>query len=188
MRRKIVPGAVGEMMSTQSASLPYLLGSSTRETRPNMSFSLSPIPSPSFCESRLEAKRAVDSSVMVAKGTPSNDVWSSASVTRKAARTLGSSRREARTVGVTSWRKMISGDFSPSRIWPRMSLAREMAREEKASMFHDMRENLWVTWLCAFLEDTGAHLRIEGLKAERVRHSQLVAMAVVESGKGLKVP
>ena len=47
-----------------------------------------------------------------------------------------------------------------------MSLAREMAREEKASMFHDMRRNLWVTRLCAFLEDTGAHIRVEGLNVE----------------------
>ena len=58
-----------------------------------------------------------------------------------------------------------------------MSLAREMAREEKASMFHDMKQNLWMTRLCAFLEDTGAHIRVEGLKAERVRQSRLVAMA-----------
>ena len=34
----------------------------------------------------------------------------------------------------------MSEDFGPSRIWPRMSLAREMGREEKASMFHVMRE------------------------------------------------
>jgi uncharacterized protein YcbX len=122
---------------------------------------------PSFCEFRLEAKRALDSKVMVAKGTFSNDVWSSASVTRKAARTLASSRREARTLGITSWRKMISGDFGPSRILPRMSLAREMACEEKASMFHGVRENLCVTWACAFLEDTGVHIRVEGLKAGR---------------------
>jgi len=67
-----------------------------------------------------------------------------------------------------------------------MSLARETAREEKASMFHDMRESLWVTWLCAFLEDTGVHIRVEGLKAERVRQSLLVAMAVVESRKEFK--
>ena len=115
---------------------------------------------------------------MVVKGTFSNDVWSSASVARKAERTLASSRREVWTSGVTSWRKMISGDFGPSRIWPRMSLAREMAREEKASMFHDVRESLCATWLCAFLEDTGAHIRVEGLKAERVRQSLLVAMVV----------
>ena len=85
--------------------------------------------------------------------------------------------------GVTSWRNIISGDFGPSRIWPRMSLAREMAREEKASMFQDVRESLCMTW---FLEDTGAHFRVEGLKAERVRQSLLVAMAVREaSGWGL---
>jgi len=50
-----------------------------------------------------------------------------------------------------------------------MSLARETAREEKASMFRDVRETLCVTWLCAFLEDTGAQVRVEGLKAEKVR-------------------
>jgi hypothetical protein len=72
---------------------------------------------------------------------------------------------------------MISGYFGPSRIWLRMSLAREMAREEEASIFHDMRESLCVTWLCAFLEYTGAHIRVEGLKAERVRNSLLVTMA-----------
>jgi len=115
---------------------------------------------------------------MVAKGTFSNEVWSSASVARKAARTLASPRREARALGVTSWSKMISGDFGPSRIWPRMSLARETARDEKASMFHDMRESLCVTWPCVFLEDTGAHIRVERLKAERVRQSLLVAMVV----------
>ncbi len=76
-----------------------------------MSFSPPEIPSPSFCESRPEAKRALDSNVMAPKGTSSNDVWSSASVARKAARTLASSRREARTSGVTSWRRKVrSGD------------------------------------------------------------------------------
>ena len=161
MRRKIVPDEIGGEMSTQSASLAYLLGSVSRETRPNMSFPPPSIPSPSFCESKLEAKRALDSNVMVAKGTFSNDVWSSASVARKAARTLASSRREVRTFDVTSWRKMISGDFGASRIWPRMSLARETGREEKASTFHDVRESLCVTLFCAFLEDTGTHLRVD---------------------------
>ena len=61
--------------------------------RPRMNFSPPSIPSPSFRESRPEAKRTLDSNVMVAKGTSSNDVWSSASVTRKATRTLASSRR-----------------------------------------------------------------------------------------------
>lgn len=103
MRRKTLPGAVGGMMSTQSASLPYLLGSVMRETRPSMNFP-PPSISPSFCESRLEANRVLDNNVMVAKGTFSNDVWSSASVTRKAACTLASFKREARASGVTSWR------------------------------------------------------------------------------------
>ena len=54
-----------------------------------------------------------------------------------------------------------------------MSLARETAREEKASMFHDVRESLCVTWLCAFLEDTSTHIRVEASKAESVRQSLL---------------
>ena len=60
-----------------------------------------------------------------------------------------------------------------------MSLARETGREEKAPMFHDMRESLCVqkvsmfrdvrkslcvTWLCAFRKGMGAQLRVEGLK------------------------
>jgi len=72
-----------------------------------------------------------------------------------------------------------------------MSFARETGREEKASMFHDMRESLCVqkvsmfgdareslcvTWLCAFLKGMGAHLRVEWLKAERVRQSLSVIM------------
>ena len=96
---------------------------------------------------------------MVAKGTFSKDVGSSASVARKAVRTLASSRREARTSGVTSWRKMISGDFGPSRIWQRMSLARETAREEKASTFHDIRENLCATWVTATPRASRRHWR-----------------------------
>jgi hypothetical protein len=74
-----------------------------------------------------------------------------------------------------------------------MSLARETGREEKASMFHDMRESLCVqkvsmfrdvreslcvTWLCAFPKGMGAHIRVEWLKAERVRQSLLVTIGV----------
>ena len=62
-----------------------------------------------------------------------------------------------------------------------MSLARETGRKEKASMFHDMRENLCVTWLCAFLQGMGAHLRVELLKAERVR--QILLLTMVECWK-----
>jgi len=69
-----------------------------------------------------------------------------------------------------------------------MSLARETGREEKASIFHDMRErsmfgevreSLCVTWLCAFLKGMGAHLWVERLKAERVRHTLSVTMSGV---------
>ena len=105
-----------------------------------MNFPPPSIPSPPFCDSGPEAKRALDSNVIVAKGMPSNDIWSSASVTRRAARTLASSRRAARTSDVISWRNIISGDFGPLRIWSRMSLARATGCEEKASMFHDTRE------------------------------------------------
>lgn len=77
-----------------------------------------------------------------------------------------------------------------------MSLARETGRGEKASMFHekresvgvvqvsmlrdarDAREGLGVPWLCAFLKGMGTHLRVEWLKAERVRQILLVTMAV----------
>lgn len=63
-------------------------------------------------------------------------------------------------------------------------MARETGREEKASMFHDTRESLcveevlmfcdvreclWVTWLCVLLRGKGAHFRVEWLKADRVR-------------------
>ena len=61
----------------------------------------------SFCNSVPEAKRALDGNIVVSKGTPSNDILSLTSVTRRA----------ARTSGVVSWRKIISGDFGPSRIW-----------------------------------------------------------------------
>jgi hypothetical protein len=149
-RNSTVSGAVGEMMSTQSASLLYLLGSVTRETHPRMNFFPPSIPLLSFCESRPEAKRSLDNNVMVVKGMSSNDVWSSASVARKAVRTSTSPRRETRTLGVTSWRKMISGGFGPLRIWSRMSLARETGREEKASMFYDMRESLCIQKVSTF--------------------------------------
>jgi len=71
-----------------------------------------------------------------------------------------------------------------------MSLVRETGREEKASIFHDTRESLpdvsmfrdvgeglCASWLSGFLEGMGAHVRVERLKAERVRKSLLVTMA-----------
>ena len=75
-----------------------------------------------------------------------------------------------------------------------MSLARETGRGEKASMFHDMREsfcvqkvsmlrNLCVTWLCMFRKGMGSQLRVDRLKAERVRQSLLVTMGRM-GGKG----
>jgi len=47
----------------------------------------------------------------------------------------------------------------------------------EALMFRDVREGLCATWLWAFLEGMGAHVRAGGLKAESVRKSLLVAMA-----------
>lgn len=72
----------------------------------------------------------------------------------------------------------MSGDFGAARIWLRMSFARETGRGEKASRFHDVRESRCVTWLGAFLRGMGAHLRVEWLKAERVRQSLSVTMVV----------
>ena len=116
-----------------------------------------------------------------AKGTPSNDVRSSASVTRKASRTFGLPRIEVRTPDVTSWRKIMSGRLDSSRIPPRSRLARAIGRGEKASRFCVMREK-WdvragccVAWFGAHLEDTGAHSRVDGLKAEKVRWQSLLA-------------
>lgn len=57
-----------------------------------------------------------------------------------------------------------------------MSLARETGRGEKASMFHDMRESFYVTWLCTFRKGMGSQRRVDRLKAERVRGSLLVIM------------
>ena len=68
-----------------------------------------------------------------------------------------------------------------------MSLARATGREEKASMFHDMRESFGsllgevredscVSWLSAFPKGIGAQLRVGRLKAERVRQILLLAM------------
>src|SRR5258708_7611434 len=158
-----------------------------REVHPSMNFPPPSIPSPSFRDSGPEAKRALDSNTRVEKGTPSNAIWSSASVTRRAVRTLASFRRAPRTSGVASWRKMISGDFGPLRIWSRMSLARTTGREEKASMFHDTRERGCVqgAWmfdevrvgLCA--TGMGAHAWVERLKTERVRKNLLAAMGGV---------
>jgi hypothetical protein len=48
------------------------------------------------------------------------------------------------------------------------------------SMFRDVRESLCVTWLC---EGMGAHIRVERLKAERVRQSLLVTIGVVSTAE-----
>jgi len=157
-------------MSTERAHLPYLLGSLMWETGPSINFFPLSTPSSSFCDSRSKAKRFLHSNVMFAKGTPSNDVWSSASVTRKASRTSGLPRMEVRTSDVTSCRKIMSGRLDSSRIPPRSSLARATARE-KASKFcvirekQDLSASFCITEFGAYLEDTGVHSRLEDLKA-----------------------
>lgn len=91
------------IMSTESAHLPYLLGSLKRKTGPSKNFSpLSTPTTSSFCDSRLNAKRLLDSNVMFAKGTPSNDVCFPASVTKKDSRTFVLSKIDVRTSDVTS--------------------------------------------------------------------------------------
>src|SRR5690606_5564654 len=121
-----------------------------------------------------EAKRPLDNSVIVVKGTSLNDVRSSASVTIKALRTFVSLRMESRTPGATSWRKTISGDSGASRMLLRISLARTTGRGEKALMFHDTRENAGVVVLStlpgerdvgiALLEGIGIQRWVEWLK------------------------
>ena len=74
-------------------------------------------------------------------------------------------------------------------------MARETGREEKASMFHDMRESLcvekvsafrdaresfWGIWICAFFKRMGAHLRMERLNSDRVRQSLLVVTSAMD--------
>ena len=96
-------GVDGGIMSMESAHLSYLLGSLTRKTGPSKDFPpLSTPTTSSFCDSRLNAKRLLDSNVMFAKGTPSNDVCSPASVTRKDSRTFVLSKIDVRTSDVTS--------------------------------------------------------------------------------------
>jgi len=76
----------------------------------------------------------------------------------------------------------MSGHLDSSRIPPRSSLARATGREEKASKFCVMREkrgvraSCCVTRLSVHLEDTGAHSRLGGLKAERVRWQSVLAV------------
>jgi len=139
-------------------------------------------PIPLLLGLQVEGKTLIGQQRHIRKGTPPlNDVWSSASVTRKASRTFELSRIEERTSDVTSWRKRMSGRLAFSRIPPRMSLARATGREEKASKFHVMRERSGTrasccdTWLGAYLEDTGSQSRADDLNAERVRWHNLLA-------------
>ena len=134
--------------------------------------------------SELKANRLLDNNVIFAKGTPSNDVWSSASVTRKDSRTFGLSKIEVRTSDVTSWRKIMSGRLDFSRIPSRSRLARATGRGEKASKFCVIRDRRDVrgrgccvtAWFGAHLEDTGAYSRLDGLKVDKVRWQSLVAV------------
>ena len=59
---------------------------------------------------------------------------------------------------------------------------RESLCIQKVSLFRGVRESLRITWLCAFPKGMGAHIRVERLKAERVRQSLLVTMAVCWKG------
>ena len=75
----------------------------------------------------------------------------------------------------------MSGRLDSSRRPSRSSLARATGREERAFKFCVMREtwdlrgSCFVTWFSADFEDTGAHSRSDGLKAERVRWQSLLA-------------
>jgi hypothetical protein len=82
-------------ISTQSASLPYLLGSSMRKTLSSTSF---PPPWPSS-SSNGEPKRLLESNVMVANGRPLKDMSSSASVVRKRLSGAGSDFLEMNNIG-----------------------------------------------------------------------------------------
>jgi hypothetical protein len=108
------------MMSTYSSSLLYLLGRVTRETHPSINFPLPSLPSSSFGESRSEEKRALNSGVVVANGTPSNKVWSSASVTREAACT-----RIAQEKGPNITRNFLEEDD----VWS-FRIVKDMAEDE----------------------------------------------------------
>ena len=88
---------------------------------------------------------------MVVNFTPVNEVSSTASVAKKAWRTSGLSRIEMRALRWTSWKKMISGVFGPSRTRSRMSLARSAGSVEKWSMSQDARVNVGLTCFCAIL-------------------------------------
>ena len=59
-----------------------------------------------------------------------------------------------------------------------MSLTRETDCGEKVSMIRNVRENLCLIWFCTLRKGMGSHLRVDWLKAERVRRSLLVTMAV----------
>jgi len=107
MRRRRVPGELGETISTHSASLLNLLGSVLRKTGPTKNFGSSSDLLPPPCDSKSEVKRARNSKIMVENGTPSNGLGSSASVERNPSRTLLSLRSASRASSVTSWRKTI---------------------------------------------------------------------------------
>jgi len=133
------PGTAGAAIFTQSASLSYLLGSSVRKTLSRTS--LEPT-SPSSSESNGGLKRLLESNVMVANGTPLKDVSSSASVVRKLDRTLGSLRRNCRTLDLTSWRRIMSGNLGPLKMWSRMSSERATGFVWEAWIFQDVRASV----------------------------------------------
>ncbi|KAF8343739.1 hypothetical protein F5887DRAFT_1206408 [Amanita rubescens] len=99
------------------------------------------IPSSSFCNSKSKAERFLDSKVIFAKGTPSND------------------DRGAPDIGRDFLEKDNARTFKFLRILLRSRLARATGREEKASKFCVMRERGDVRASSgADLEDTGTHI------------------------------
>ena len=79
---------------------------------------------------------------MVAKGASLNDVSSSASVVRKLERILRLLRRDCRALDATSWRRRMSGNFGPLRMWSRMSSERATGLDWEAWIFQDVRESV----------------------------------------------
>ena len=138
-----MPGAAGAAIFTQSTSLLYLLGSSVRKTLSSLIILGPPSASASSSSaSNGEPKRLLESNVIVAKGTFLKNVSSSASVVTKLERTLGLLRRDCRTLGVTSWRRMMSGNLGALKIWSRMSSERSMGFEWEVWIFQDVRESV----------------------------------------------
>ena len=92
--------AARAMISMQSTSLLYLLGSSMQKMLLSISF---PPPSP-FLLSNGEPKCLLESNVMTVNGRPLKNMLSLVLVVRNPEYTLGSSKRDCQVLKVTSWR------------------------------------------------------------------------------------